>query len=232
MVGSWPLGTRHGVVLWDMAGGAELGFLPIGYTPHLTFEASGDLLTSGSTGVRRWPVRLDLDSGEFRLGPPRILPLPASNGEVAEDRFGRVVALAVGDCAYVCTADRVFQLRSLDDVRSVAVSPDGEYLATGSHGKNGAQVWRIRDAAPIAHLEIEGTVRVEFSPDGKWLLTRNPPCRLWEVGTWRGAADRRRMPLFFPGWPDAPRPGSGQDPAPGRDRYGPHRCEADEPRPG
>ncbi len=178
-------GTRQGVVLWDLASGAEIGFLTIGYTPHLTFEASGDLLTSGETSVRRWPVRLDLQTGEFRLGPPRILPLASSDGAVAEDALGQVVALADRDCADVCTPDRVFQLRSLDDVRYVAVSPDGEYLATGSHCKNGAQVWRIRDAAPIAHLQIEGIVRVEFSPDGKWLLTMNPPCRLWEVGTWR-----------------------------------------------
>ena len=78
-------------------------------------------------------------------------------------------------------------MRPLDDVRSVAVSPDGEYLATGSHGKTGAQVWRTRDDAGVAHLEIEGLVHVAFSPDGRWLLTRNPPCRLWEVGTWRKA---------------------------------------------
>ena len=85
-------GTRQGVVLWDLASGAELGFLTIGYTPHLTFEASGDLLTSGEIGVRRWPVRLDLPRGEFRLGPPRTLPLASGDCELAADRLGRVVA--------------------------------------------------------------------------------------------------------------------------------------------
>src|SRR5262249_51460182 len=74
-----------------------------------------------------------------------------------------------------------------DDVRSVAVSPDGEWLATGSHGATGAQVWRIRDAAQVAHLAIDGMVHVHFSPDGKWLMTTSPPCRLWTVGTWREA---------------------------------------------
>ena len=181
------LGTSRGVVLWDIGRGTELAFLPIGRAEILRFEASGDLLTSGSIGVRRWPVRLDLKKEEFRIGPPRHMPLPAGSEEIAEDRSGQVVALAGGNTAFVHTPDRGFTIRPLDDVRSVAVSPDGEFLVTGSHGKTGAQVWRVRDAVPVAHLAIEGLVRVDFSPDGRWLLTRNSPCRLWEVGTWKEA---------------------------------------------
>ncbi len=73
------VGTDQGVVLWDLARGAELSFLPIGSTSYALFEASGDLLTLsvGSLGVQRWPVQLDPDRGEFRIGPPRRLPLPA-----------------------------------------------------------------------------------------------------------------------------------------------------------
>ena len=88
------VGTSRGVVLWDLARGTELAFLPIGNAWHLMFEPSGDLLTSGSIGVRRWPVQLDLDRGEFRIGPPRRLPLPAGACGIAEDRSGRIVALA------------------------------------------------------------------------------------------------------------------------------------------
>ena len=73
----------------------------------------------------------------------------------------------------------------LDDCRYVAVSPDGEWLATGNHETTGAQVWRIRDGAWIADLPVEGIVRVAFSPDGKWLMTSPSPCQLWAVGTWR-----------------------------------------------
>ena len=75
----------------------------------------------------------------------------------------------------------------LDDCRYVAVSPDGQWLATGSHGQNGAQVWRIRDGTQVAELTIEGIVGVDFSPDGKWLMTSPSPCRLWAVGTWHEA---------------------------------------------
>jgi eukaryotic-like serine/threonine-protein kinase len=71
----------------------------------------------------------------------------------------------------------------LDNCRYVAVSPDGEWLATGSHHL-GAQVWRVRDAKKVAELPVDTRTAVAFSPDGKWLLTAYPPCKLWTTGTW------------------------------------------------
>jgi tetratricopeptide (TPR) repeat protein len=66
----------------------------------------------------------------------------------------------------------------------VAISPDGEWLTTGSPGKNGIQVWRLRAATRVAQPRTEGYGNAQFSPEGKWLMTAGPPCRLWEVGTW------------------------------------------------
>ena len=192
------VGTSQGVVLWDPVRGTELAFLPIGNAWHLIFEPSGDLLTSGTLGVWRWPIQRDPDRGEVRVGPPRRLPLPAGLGGIAEDAAGQVVAKANFGAAHVLTPEREFQVGPLDDCRAVAVSPNGEWLATGSHGVNGAQVWRLRDAVQVAHMAIEGLVGVLFSPDGKWLMTTSPPCRLWTVGALaRTAADRRVRALLF-----------------------------------
>jgi WD40 repeat protein len=140
------VGTTEGVLLWDLARGAELGFLPIGHAWHSMFDASGNLLTSGSRGVQRWPVKLDPERGEFRIGPPQQLPLPAKLTKIDADRGGRIVALADYGLAFVATPERTLHVGPLDGCRYVAVSPDGEWLATGSHGGNGAQVWRVRDA--------------------------------------------------------------------------------------
>jgi eukaryotic-like serine/threonine-protein kinase len=191
------VGSRQGVVLWDLAGGAELAVLPIGLAWHLMFEASGDLLTSGSIGVRRWPVQLDSDRGQFRIGPPHQLPLPSGAGWIAGEGAGRIVALANFGTTHVLTPERNFEVGPLDDVRYVAVSPDGKWLATGSHGKNGAQIWRIGDAARVADLRVEGLVEVAFSPDGKWLLTSPSPCRLWAVGTWSEVRQIRGQGVCF-----------------------------------
>jgi tetratricopeptide (TPR) repeat protein len=112
--------------------------------------------------------------------------LPAGGlGGIAEDSSGRVVAGAEFRVAHVLTPDRQFHVGPLDDCREVALSPAGQWLAAGSHGQNGAQVWRIADGARVADLkEVEGLVQVAFSPDGRWLMTSPSPCRLWSVGTW------------------------------------------------
>jgi serine/threonine protein kinase/WD40 repeat protein/tetratricopeptide (TPR) repeat protein len=181
------VGSTRGVAIWDLARRVEVGFLQIGHITSTKFTESGDLITSNFGGVHQWPVVLDLDHGEFGLGPPRQLPLPAAPTHTAGhmDSSGGVVALAGFNTCFVLAQDRSFQVGPLDDARSVAVSPDGQWVATGSHGKNGAQVWRVQTGEKVAHMPIDGLVGVRFSPDGKWLMTVNSPCRLWEVGTWR-----------------------------------------------
>ncbi|MGO9469864.1 MAG: protein kinase domain-containing protein [Isosphaeraceae bacterium] len=180
------VGTDAGVLLWDLARGTELAYMPIQVAWHLMFEESGDLITSGPLGVNRWPIQVDARRGEVRIGPPRLLPVPGLNCGIAEDSSGRIVAKADHGFAYVATPEGTRRLSSLNDCRSVAVSPDGQWLATGTHvASHGAQVWRISDLTKVADLPIDYGTVVLFSPDGKWLLTTASPCRLWEVGTWR-----------------------------------------------
>ncbi len=132
------LGTDHGVALWDLARREELPFLPLGRNRCL-FEPSGDLLTTtASLGLARWPVQLDHDRGPFKVGPPSKLSIPAL-GQIAEDRTGQVVAVCFGPGAWIATPQRTFQVGPLDDCRSIAVSPDGQWLATGNHDTNGAR---------------------------------------------------------------------------------------------
>ena len=172
------LAMSTGVTLWDVTRGAELAFLPIGNVWQLIFEASGDLITCGDLGVRRWPVRLDAERGDFRVGPPTSLPVPAKAKGASEDRQGRIVAVAYQGYALVATPERVIRVGPLDDCRFVAVSPDGQWLVTGSHFRD-AQVWRLDGLAQVADLPNEGRTPVVFSPDGKWLMTNSSPCKLW-----------------------------------------------------
>ena len=116
------VGTDRGAMIWDLAHGIELAFLPIGNAWNLMFEPSGDLITSGSIGVQRWPIRLDAGRGEFQIGPPRRLPLPASLCGIAEDRSGRIVALGNQTFAYVATPERTDRVGPLDDCRGVSPS--------------------------------------------------------------------------------------------------------------
>ncbi len=179
------VGTDRGVVLWDLARGTELAFLPIGMAWHSMLEPSGNLLTNGSAGVLRWPIHTDPTSGEARIGPPRSLPLPGTSCGIAEDRTGRIVAVANHTEVRVALAERTIRIGPLDDCRGVTVSPDGQWLATGSHQNGGVTIWRLPDGARATRLPIEGGPGGLFSPDGKWLITGQASCRHWEVGTWR-----------------------------------------------
>jgi serine/threonine protein kinase/WD40 repeat protein len=182
------VGTRQGVMLWDLARGTELAFLPIGLAWHSTFDVSGDLLTNGDAGVWRWPVRTEAPGGRFQIGPPRRLSLPGTDCAIAEDRTGRIVAVAGYSAAYVARGDTRVQISPLDDCRYVAVSPDGQWLATGSHANGSATVWKLPEGSQEIKLPVQGGVGVLFSPDGKWLVTgQTGHYRLWEVGSWREA---------------------------------------------
>jgi WD40 repeat protein len=88
------VGTDRGVAIWDLSRGTELTYLAIGLAWHSMFELSGDLLTNGSAGVLRWPVRDDLDQREVLIGPPHRLPLPGTRCAISENRTGRIVAVA------------------------------------------------------------------------------------------------------------------------------------------
>ncbi len=128
------VGTDSGAVLWDLARGTELAFLPIASAWHLMFEPSGDLITSGSMGVHRWPIRLDAGRREFRYRPAASAQACRRvHCGIAEDRSGRIVVKADRTYAYVATAERTIRVGRLNDCRSVAVSPDGQWLATGTH---------------------------------------------------------------------------------------------------
>ena len=135
---------RTGVVLWDLARGTELAFLPIGNAWHVMFEPSGDLITSGDAGVQRWPIRLDTGRGEFCIGPPNQLPLPpGSGGSARTDRAGSWPWPTM-TLPSVATPERT--------IRSVpwTIAGRSQSARTGNGWRpaateSGAQVWRITD---------------------------------------------------------------------------------------
>src|SRR5262249_55988032 len=114
----------------------------------------------------------------------------------AGDRVGssadaRVLALPRGgQCALLLHRDhpgKVIELAPQDDVRFCAVSPDGRWVATGSHHSQSVfvKVWDGRTGKFETDLPVHGSSFVGFSPDGRWLATTGGGCRLWIVGSWQ-----------------------------------------------
>jgi WD40 repeat protein len=185
--------TTGGLGLWDCRTGAPVHYLPVGAAGPLVFEASGTLLAEGTGGPVRWPVRPDpAAAGLLRIGPPERLPLPQTIGrELACSPDGRVVAGCQPWGALVWYRDRPGEpipLKDHYDVRSISISPDGRWVATGSWWGTGAKVWYAATGRPVKTdlVPTQTQVTVRFSPDGKWLATAGVGgCRLWAVDSWR-----------------------------------------------
>jgi WD40 repeat protein/Tfp pilus assembly protein PilF len=188
------VGMRDGFGLWDLASGNNLAFVTLDWAAWVLFEPSGTLLTNAPAGLLRWPIQADPASPALlQLGPPQKLPLPGSTCQIAGSQDGQVVASAQspdqgGLVLHLDRPKRLLRLAPHGDVRSIAVSPDGRLVATGSHSGTQVKIWQAQGGRLVKQLSVEYGSRVAFSPDGKWLATGGDGCRLWEVGSWQEGA--------------------------------------------
>jgi WD40 repeat protein/tetratricopeptide (TPR) repeat protein len=184
--------TDGSVVLVDLSAGREVATLRIGLGGPLPWESSGNLLTCGTSGLLRWPVQADrAESGCYRFGPPQRLLSASNTSQWDRSADGQTIAIpSWGGGAVVVHRGppaRTVRLQPQQDVRWCAVSSDGRWVATGSHGTTegfGAKVWDAATGEPVKELPVPASCRVAFSPDCRWLLTTGDGCRLWEVGSW------------------------------------------------
>jgi WD40 repeat protein len=166
-------------------------------------KKEGTLLTMSGDGLFRWPIRAEPQTGVIGIGPAQRLPVQGiGDGQIAQSRDGRVLAAAQFQGAVVVHADQPDQpikLGPQDDVRFIAVSPDGQWVATGSFGTpGGAKVWQLgppgtrsKTAKLVKDLPGGTFCRPVFSPDSKRLIlggydeaTATRVIRCWEVETW------------------------------------------------
>lgn len=74
-------------------------------------------------------------------------------------------------------------------IRSLAFSPDGQFLVAGSHRPD-AEIWDVSTRKLVGHLEghIDWVTHVSYSPDGRYIATARPRSTrvyLWDAQTWQ-----------------------------------------------
>jgi eukaryotic-like serine/threonine-protein kinase len=189
--------------LWDMDTGRLLANLPASGA-YIAFDAAGDLVVHGKKGLIRWPVRAG-PGGRWVAGPPVRIDAPESDVvmAVACSRDGTVVAGTFREGVGVLRADapgRITWLGHQSDVRGLAVSPDGRWVAAGSWDSDeGAMVYDATTGRPEIRIKVGSCVSVEFSPDGRYLVIGNGPGeeRIVRVGDWGNVAAFSGLTVAF-----------------------------------
>jgi WD40 repeat protein len=203
------VGSTNGVILWDLGTGRELdGFLsgPV----VACFEHENALLTLQSAGLSRWPVRTEAGPpGRVLLGPPQTLAVPEQTAHecLAVNGPRGLIAWSAGERGgYLMRQDhpgQPIQMGPRKEVRSVAISPDGRFVATGNwwpEERGNVHVWDAGSGALVTEWKTPSLVRVAFSPDNKYLAAGTVEgTYLWTVGDWTqvGQFDGR-IPAFCP----------------------------------
>ncbi len=181
-------GSDRTVKLWKVETREEIGTLQ-GHTFRVTsvsFSPDGTTLASAAWGdatVRLWDVgtRQQIGILEDDHGGVRSVAFSSTDGGLLASAGWRVKLWDV------TTRELIGTLGEPQGFRSVAFSPDGSILASGTQ-ETGTQVWEVATRIPISTLGGDGPVA--FSPDGSRLASGflDGTVRLWEMATQREVA--------------------------------------------
>ena len=190
-----------GFRLWDTRVGKEIAHIPRYFTSNAFFHPSGKLLiTSGRAGREIWPIerKAQEEGDEITIGPPQVFRLPGTGdiGEADLSRDGRILAVAMGASEVqvfdVQERKEKARISSHRGLAYLAVSPDGKLVATGTWQATGVKVWDADSGKLLQDLPVNTTAIVNFSPDGRDLVTSTGQeyC-FWDCATWQ---PRLRIP--------------------------------------
>jgi serine/threonine protein kinase/WD40 repeat protein len=172
------LAASDGVRLWDVASGREVAWLRLGDTTAVLFRADGrELLTCGpGDGLRRWGIVTSTEpEGGLELGPFHRIELPFDPRRMAKGRDDRTLAVvgeSAGQCVLLDLVTESVRVAEMPHAMAgyVAVSPDGERLATSGWHSDRVKVWDGSTGKLIKEWEVGKASAVFFTPDNREMI--------------------------------------------------------------
>ena len=97
----------------------------------------------------------------------------------------RAVMMVLPGSGNAASGKEIARMTHDNKVNSVAFSPDGKYVVSGSDDDT-ARVWEAATGMEIARMTYDGHVNsVAFSPDGKYVVSGSDDgtARVWEAAS-------------------------------------------------
>ncbi len=209
---------ERGVELWDLTAFQRVRRLRDDQCSAAVFDPDGDSLLTHceGDGVSVWPLVRTTDGVE--VGEPRSIepPGPTNLGGPslvfpADDPS--VFAVGDNDAGEVRLYDaieltEIGRLHGDDGIRTLAISPDGRWVAASGWKSHSVLVWDRHGSAPPRPLPSlknnEGFTHLAFDPSGRHLvMSTMDEISQWRVGTWE---KQRSIPRHGPHHPLAMSP--------------------------
>ncbi len=164
-----------GVQVWSLHTRRALTKLPCGNAESVTFDANGRGLwvCSAMNGLQHWTFQSAATNGS--IPDVRRIELPFAPVRFASFHNAQTLAIAsddTGQSAWLDTATDSILRASYEhpNAHSIALSSDGEWLATSGWHSDRCRLWNV-GTGRLAKDWIVGTeTTVEFTPDSRELL--------------------------------------------------------------
>ncbi len=176
--------------VYDVAAGEEALFRPLELPTWLALGSGDAIFAAQQTGLARWPLRIESESGRIVIEPPEpLLTYPGAETIALSADAGVVVTGSLGEGRF-----RALDVRSggsrdfaaAGRVTAVQVSAEGRWIAAGGWDRTGVEVWEAATGKCVARLSTKGMSYVAFSPDSAVMVTSDAEgVVVWETGTWR-----------------------------------------------
>ncbi len=164
---------------------------------YVCFDGDASLLTLNELGLNRWRLTESTEPYQssntpparqhLTFGPPEHLGVARADSVFDVSCNGNIIAVPNGDGALIWSADNPDHPKRIGphrDVRQLSISPDGRQLATGGWNGGNACIWDIDSGTLVRTIDEPDCCLVEFSPNGKWLVTNSAYVTIWETETW------------------------------------------------
>jgi len=196
------VGNLTNVVFCDTTDGGRLLSLPGWRVTACALDPLSNFVYAANVaGMFRWSWGLDNQSDQKRRLDLKDMELVFKGRGWRSFDFNRdgsrfVAANIHSNAAFVFDRTLTNRLGTLGPHAApdrVAISPDGQWVATGSTTDRQLRAWNVPSGELVRVIPAGQEPDAVFSPDGKWLASFGDAFTLLSVGTWETAP-----PLPFP----------------------------------